>query len=129
MHILSQSGGSSRLGLVVRRAVGNAVIRNRAKRRLREVFRRIKGHLTKTVDLVVRAQNSIRDATYWEIKEELTRLLQNERLLPRTLPDTETNGLQKDHIPAQSSSDPSERSSTGIDSNAGTSGGPRAETV
>jgi ribonuclease P protein component len=38
--IVSNSTGSTRLGLVASRKVGNAVARNRAKRLMREVFRK-----------------------------------------------------------------------------------------
>lgn len=43
----------SRLGLSVSRRVGNAVVRNRWKRRLRDVFRRLRGTLPAGLDLVV----------------------------------------------------------------------------
>ncbi len=42
-----------RLGLSVSRRVGNAVVRNRWKRRLRDVFRRLRPRLPAGLDLVV----------------------------------------------------------------------------
>ena len=45
-----------RLGLSVSRKVGNAVMRNRWKRRIREAFRLEKSQLPPGVDLVVRPQ-------------------------------------------------------------------------
>ena len=44
----------SRLGVVVSRRVGNAVVRNRWKRRMREVFRRHRDQIPTGWDLVVR---------------------------------------------------------------------------
>lgn len=44
----------SRLGVVVSRRVGNAVVRNRWKRRMREVFRRHRDRIPTGWDLVVR---------------------------------------------------------------------------
>ena len=42
-----------RLGVTVSRKVGNAVVRNRVKRRIREWFRRGRGELGSGVDVVV----------------------------------------------------------------------------
>ncbi len=47
---------SSRLGLTVSRRVGNAVVRNRIKRRLREIFRRAGAALPPGIDLVAVAR-------------------------------------------------------------------------
>ena len=44
----------SRMGLSVSRAVGNAVVRNRWKRRIREAFRRSRLDLPAGIDFVVR---------------------------------------------------------------------------
>jgi len=49
-------GGGSRLGLTVSRRVGNAVVRNRVKRRVREVFRTQRTLAPAARDLVVIAR-------------------------------------------------------------------------
>lgn len=46
-----------RIGLIVSKKVGNAVIRNRVKRRLRERFRLVKGELS-GLDLVIIARHT-----------------------------------------------------------------------
>lgn len=50
----------SRVGLTVSRKAGNAVRRNKWKRRLREIFRRNKGALPVGYDLVVIVRSSTR---------------------------------------------------------------------
>jgi ribonuclease P protein component len=49
-------GGGPRLGLTVSRKVGNAVVRNRVKRRIREWFRRERGCFGGAWDVVVIAR-------------------------------------------------------------------------
>jgi ribonuclease P protein component len=67
-----------RVGLVVSRAVGNAVVRNRVKRRLRHLAREhlatLEG-LPGSAVLVVRAQPAAAGASYPELGAELARCL------------------------------------------------------
>jgi ribonuclease P protein component len=54
-----RTDGSSRLGVTASRKIGNAVIRARAKRRLRELYRlRQSTTVTESLDLVVNARRS-----------------------------------------------------------------------
>jgi ribonuclease P protein component len=55
IHAYRRGQGVARLGLAVGKAVGTAVLRNRVKRRLRELFRRQKALLPEGYDLFVRA--------------------------------------------------------------------------
>ena len=76
--------GTVRLGITVSRKVGNAVVRNRVKRWLRESFRR---HVAMSApegggtDLVVIARPSAAQSCFGETHKELGRLL--ERLVRR----------------------------------------------
>ena len=53
VHYLRRERELSRLGLVVSRRVGGAVERSRVKRLLREIFRRHKGSLPRSLDVVL----------------------------------------------------------------------------
>ena len=53
------AGATTRLGVVTSRKIGGAVVRNRARRLMREVFRLHQRELTEPVDLVLVARQSI----------------------------------------------------------------------
>ena len=42
-----------RLGVIASKKIGNAVVRNLAKRKIREVFRHIKGQIEPAMDIVI----------------------------------------------------------------------------
>lgn len=62
--------GTSRIGITVSRKVGGAVVRNRIKRRLREIFRYNRVNLAPPLDLVVVARSGARDRTMRELETE-----------------------------------------------------------
>lgn len=61
----------ARLGLTVSRKVGNAVVRNKVKRRLREAFRNHKRELPAAIDLVVIARSESPQAPLEALTREL----------------------------------------------------------
>ena len=71
----------SRLGVVTSGKIGNAVVRNRARRVLREVFRLHQHELAKPVDLVLIARASIRGRAYAEVEKDFLTTLRKARLL------------------------------------------------
>ncbi|VAX15529.1 Ribonuclease P protein component [hydrothermal vent metagenome] len=66
--------GRSRIGLVVSRKVGKSVIRSRAKRILREVFRLNRGSLAYDIDLVARPYPGLGLFTFDEAETEFLRM-------------------------------------------------------
>lgn len=71
----------ARLGITVTRRVGGAVKRNRAKRLIREIFRRHKAELT-SVDIVVNGRHGLPDAGYAHLEEEFLSRLRSFRKRP-----------------------------------------------
>lgn len=63
----------SRMAVVVSRKVGNAVERNKVKRRLRDLFRRNKGLLKEALDMLIIAKPEIRDLSWPALKAEYSR--------------------------------------------------------
>ena len=69
------ASGPARVGLVVSRAVGNAVIRNRTKRRLRHLVAERLALLPAGSTLVVRALPAAASADYARLGEDLDHVL------------------------------------------------------
>jgi ribonuclease P protein component len=67
----SGSAACTRLGISVPKRVGDAIVRNRVRRRLREIFRRTRASTFSTpVSLVVNARPSAATATFPELSED-----------------------------------------------------------
>ena len=66
----------ARVGFVVSKAVGPAVVRNRVKRRLRHIAREIITDLPGSAVLVVRANPAAAEATFEELRADLNRCVQ-----------------------------------------------------
>lgn len=70
-----REGCEPRIGFVVSKAVGNAVVRNRTKRRLRALTADRLSGIPSGVDVVVRANPSAAQADYASLGEVLDRQL------------------------------------------------------
>lgn len=69
IYAYRHGGDVIRLGLAAGKAIGIAVVRNRVKRRLRELFRRQKGLVPRGYDLFVRAVPASAQASYRTLED------------------------------------------------------------
>ena len=75
----SAAGRPPQVGFVVSKAVGNAAVRNRVKRRLRHLAREHVSSLPGSAVLVVRALPAAAEASYAELGADLARSLDRVR--------------------------------------------------
>lgn len=78
------SGKPARLGVIVSRRLGGAVVRNRARRLLKESFRLHQHELAQPLDLVLVARASIVGRGRGQVEEDLLRGMARHRLLRPT---------------------------------------------
>ena len=71
-----EKGGGPRIGLRVGRVVGEAVERNRIKRRLREAIRLHRAELSSAVDIVVHPKRSALKVDFAGLEKEIQRALE-----------------------------------------------------
>jgi ribonuclease P protein component len=81
------AGGNSRLGITVTKKIDKlAVVRNRLKRRLRELFRKNRHQVAEGFDLVAIALTGAPELSYAELESELRFILKKAGLLRRKSP-------------------------------------------
>ena len=71
LYMLENGRPHHRLGITASRKIGGAVVRNRIKRRLREIFRTNKQAIFPHCDLVVNAKRSAARARNHQIQEDI----------------------------------------------------------
>ena len=74
VYSLGRSQSHFRLGLSVSKKLGNAVVRNRVKRRLRHLVVELASGL-KDVDFVIIARKGVEDLTYAQMRQNLKHVL------------------------------------------------------
>jgi ribonuclease P protein component len=79
------SGSGSRLGVITAGKIGNAAIRSRARRLLRESFRLHQNELAQPVDLVLVARPSIVGKAFAEVERDFLTTLRKSGLLKQAV--------------------------------------------
>jgi ribonuclease P protein component len=74
--------GESRFGMSVGRALGGAVVRNRIRRRVREILRLDRREIPSGWDIIVHPRASVATAEFAPLREELLALLRNSVPVP-----------------------------------------------
>ena len=80
MYVLPNQHMKNRLGISVRKKVGNSVVRHRITRLIRESYRLNEERFQKDLDIVVIARNSAKDRSYHEIESALINLAERHEI-------------------------------------------------
>ena len=86
LYCRRRKGGENRLGFTVGKKVGNAVMRNRVRRRLREIYRLHEDRLSPGYDVVVVARTRAAFSTYRQLDDSFLRLADRLGLLRKEGP-------------------------------------------
>ena len=68
---------TSRFGISVKKALGGAVVRNRIRRRIREILRRNRTEIPTGWDIVIHPRSSVAQAAFAPLEAELVRLVRS----------------------------------------------------
>ena len=78
-HVMARSDDDVRFGFIVSKAVGNAVVRNTVRRRLKAVCHEALNELAPGRDVVIRALTPAATADYATVRAEVLRCLRRGR--------------------------------------------------
>ena len=81
LNWVEASDGATRLGVITSKRIGGAVIRTRARRLLREAFRRHQHRIARTVDVVLVARQSIVGLPFSGVESDFLTALKRADLL------------------------------------------------
>jgi ribonuclease P protein component len=77
----SEQAESFRVGISVSKKVGNAVVRNNMRRKLKEILRHMEGRIAKRVDLVVIVRKPAVELEFAELKRSVHHVLKRAGLI------------------------------------------------
>lgn len=72
-----RNNGDSRYGISIPKKIGKAVIRNKTKRRIKNILDNHKNTIQKGYDYVIIVRKGILELTYLDIERELLKLIRN----------------------------------------------------
>ena len=76
----------ARVGIITSRRVGGAVVRNKVRRRLREIFRHARARLLKGVWLVIVARPHAGNASFQDLQKEWWKLAERGGIVHKEVP-------------------------------------------
>jgi len=81
VFVLKNKYKVNRLGLIVKKEIGKAVVRNKIKRRIREAHRQINRKLFQGYDIIILVKKSVVGLDHFELYGELENLFYKEKYL------------------------------------------------
>jgi len=81
IHYLNGESKQSRWGIVVSKKIGSAVVRNRIRRKIREICRILDPLLVKNLDLVIVARRGIQKVNYWDLLKDVEQVCRRAKFI------------------------------------------------
>lgn len=83
LYVRKNNLGYTRVGFTVSKKVGTAVVRNKIKRRLREIFREYEDSIKEGFDLIFIARTNVPDISFKELKSAFHHILRVSKMVKK----------------------------------------------
>ena len=84
LYVMKNGLGYSRIGFSVTKKIGNSVVRNRIRRRMKEICRQNIGNIREGYDIIFIPKKNVVDITYRDLKSAMLHLFKLSHLLKNT---------------------------------------------
>lgn len=81
LYIKKNDLGYSRLGITVSKKIGKAVVRNKIRRRMKEIYREFEPKIAQGYDLVFVVKKNVPDISFIELKSAFRHILKISKLM------------------------------------------------
>ena len=81
LYVVSSKTKNIKVGLAVTKKVGHAVVRNRVRRRLREIIKKQVPNLKQNNNIIVVARDNITEASFEKLSNEFLKLIKKANLI------------------------------------------------
>lgn len=80
LYFVSSKTKSVKIGFAVTKKVGHAVVRNKVRRRLREIMQKHLPFIKQNYNIIVVAKDTITSATFQDLSSEIEKLIKKAKL-------------------------------------------------
>lgn len=81
LYVVSSKTKNIKVGLAVTRKIGHAVVRNRVRRRLREIIKKQVPNLKQNYNIIVVARENVINASFEKLTNEFIKLIKKANLI------------------------------------------------
>ena len=72
---------NSRIGITITKKIGNAVVRNRIRRRMKEIIRLKLGNIKPGYDLIIIPKKNVQDISYKDLESAMIHIMRISKIL------------------------------------------------
>lgn len=81
MYVMKNKLNRSRVGFTVTKKIGNSVVRNRVKRRMKEIFRENVSNIKEEYDIIIIPKRNVVDIDYDQLKSAMIHIFKLANIL------------------------------------------------